>query len=98
MLANPFLRVFSGQIVIAQNDNWQEASSCAAGFSCGNPAQIVATGQDPCEPNPGQGSAPPNCGLESAILITLPPGAYTVQLSGANGESGLGLAEVFEVN
>ena len=65
-LANPTLRLFSGQAVIAQNDNWQDASSCA-GFVCGGAGQIAATGLDPCQPNPGQPSAPPNCALESAI-------------------------------
>ena len=33
-LANPFLQLFSGQTVIAQNDNWQDAPSCS-GFVCG---------------------------------------------------------------
>lgn len=34
---------------------------------------------------------------DSALLITLPPGGYTVQVSGANGGTGVGLAEVYEV-
>ena len=34
---------------------------------------------------------------ESAILQTLAPGAYTAILSGANGGSGVGLAEIFEL-
>src|SRR5262249_9081161 len=32
-LANPVLRIFSGQTVIAQNDNWQDEPTCA-GFIC----------------------------------------------------------------
>ena len=96
-LANPLLRMFSGSAVIAQNDNWQDAPSCSPGFTCGGPAQITATGLDPCQPNPGQTTPPPGCALESAVLITVPPGAYTVQLSGASGETGVGLVEVFEV-
>jgi hypothetical protein len=97
VLANPFLRLFSGQTVIAQNDNWQDSPSCN-GFVCGSAAQITATGIDPCQPNPGQGSAPAGCALESAILITLNPGAYTVHLSGVNGGTGIGLIEVFEAD
>ena len=97
ILANPFLRLFSGQTVIAQNDNWQDAPSCS-GFICGGAAQITATGTDPCQPNPGQPSSPPNCTLESAILITLNPGAYTVHLSGLNNETGVGLIEVFDAD
>ena len=33
----------------------------------------------------------------SAILVTLPPGAYTAQVSGAAGDSGVALVEVYEV-
>ncbi|MDO8540955.1 MAG: fibronectin type III domain-containing protein [Opitutaceae bacterium] len=34
---------------------------------------------------------------DSALLATLPPGAYTVQISGETGASGVVLAEVYEV-
>jgi outer membrane protein assembly factor BamB len=34
---------------------------------------------------------------DTALLITLPPGAYTAQESGANSTSGVGLIEVYEV-
>ena len=34
---------------------------------------------------------------DSAILVTLPPGAYTVQVSGASGDTGIALVEVYEV-
>jgi glucose/arabinose dehydrogenase len=94
-LANPSMRLFSGQTAIAQNDNWQDTPSCP-GFVCGGAAQIAATGGSPCQPNPGQSVPPPGCGLESAILITLGPGAYTVHLSGADGGTGIGLIEVFD--
>ena len=97
VLADPFLRIFSGPTAIAQNNNWQDAPNCSPGFTCGTPGQITATGLDPCVPNPGQPTPPPNCSLESAILITLPPGPYTVQLSGAFGETGIGLVEVFGI-
>lgn len=86
-LANPFLQIFSGQTLIAQNDNWQDVQQ----------QEIRATGSDPCEPNPGQSTAPPGCTLESATLLTLPPGAYTAILSGAGGTTGIGLVEVFEL-
>ena len=94
-LANPFLRIFSGQTVIAQNDNWQDGPTCSS-FICEGAAAIIATGLDPCQPNPGQSGPPPNCILEAAILITLPAGAYTAIVSGADGGIGVGLVEVFE--
>jgi hypothetical protein len=87
-LANPFLRLFSGQTVIAFNDNWQDLQ----------PEEITAAGLDPCQPNPGQGSAPDNCAQESAMIVSLPPGAYTAMVTGVGGGTGVGLVEVFEVN
>ena len=48
-----------------------------------NAAAIQATGLAPVSP------------LESAILITLPPGAYTAIVTGANGGTGVGIIEVF---
>jgi arabinogalactan endo-1,4-beta-galactosidase len=35
---------------------------------------------------------------DSAILVTLPPGAYTAQVSGASGDTGVALVEVYEVH
>ena len=40
------------------------------------------------------GFAPSNA-MEAAILVTLPPGAYTAVISGANGSTGVGIVEVF---
>jgi len=93
-LNDPFLQLFSGQTVLAQNDNWQNTDPlCGApAVSCGGQAEIVATGLDPCVGNLT------GCAKESAILITLPPGAYTAIVSGINGGTGVGLVEVFEVN
>ncbi|HTU03439.1 MAG TPA: immunoglobulin domain-containing protein [Candidatus Sulfotelmatobacter sp.] len=34
---------------------------------------------------------------DSAILVTLPPGPYTAQVSGASGDTGVALVEVYEV-
>jgi hypothetical protein len=35
--------------------------------------------------------------LDSAILIVLPPGTYTAELSGAGTATGVGLVEVYEI-
>jgi len=34
---------------------------------------------------------------DSVLLVTLPPGGYTAQLSGVNGSTGIGLLEIYEV-
>jgi DNA-binding transcriptional regulator YdaS (Cro superfamily) len=76
-LANPVLWLYSGQNVIATNDNWGTAP---------NVAEITATG-----------IAPSNA-LESAILMTLNPGAYTAIVRGVGGSTGVGIVEVFEID
>jgi hypothetical protein len=96
-LANPFLRLFSGSAVIAQNNDWQDSPLCD-GFTCAGAAEIIATGLDPCQPNPGESTSPPGCTAESAILITLPVGGYTAIMTGLDGGTGVGLVEVFEVD
>jgi hypothetical protein len=48
-----------------------------------NAADIQLTGLAPASP------------FEAAILITLPPGAYTAIVSGSDGGSGVGIIEVF---
>lgn len=35
--------------------------------------------------------------VDAAMLVTLPPGSYTVQVSGANNTTGVGLIEVYEM-
>jgi len=42
------------------------------------------------------GFAPANA-KESAIMVTLPPGAYTAILAGAGGSSGVGIVAVYAV-
>jgi hypothetical protein len=48
-----------------------------------NAAQIQASGFAPADPR------------ESAILVTLPPGAYTAIVTGAGGGTGVAIVEVF---
>ena len=50
-----------------------------------NASAISASGFAPSDP------------LESAILITLPPGGYTAIVSGVGGTTGVGIVEVFAV-
>jgi hypothetical protein len=40
----------------------------------------------------------PTNGLESAILVSLAPGAYTAIVSGVNGGTGIGLVEIFDMD
>lgn len=98
-LANPTLEVFSGQTMFATIDDWQTGPlTCAApAISCGTPVQLETALMDPCQPNVGQTVAPPGCSMESAIIITLPPGAYTAKLKGVDSGTGIGIVEIYEM-
>ncbi len=99
VLADPFLRLYHGSTAIAENNDWQTSLALCSqsGYECGGASEITATGKDPCQPFPGQSSPPQGCTMESAIIITLPPGLYTAILSGVNLGTGLGIVEVFDV-
>jgi hypothetical protein len=83
VLADPLLKLYKGDNVIRQNDNWSESSSeaaliTAAGSATGAFALTVGT-------------------KDAAMLITLEPGSYTAQVSGVAGATGAALVEVYEV-
>lgn len=84
VLADPKLELFQGgsATAISTNDNWGAAS---------NAAQVAAAATS-------VGAFP--LALESkdaVLLVTLPPGSYTAQISGVNNTSGAALVEVYEV-
>ena len=90
-LADPQLRVFQGNVVIAQNDDWQAPLPASAG-------QIVASGAEIIAASVATGAfalAPGS--KDAALIITLVPGAYTAIVQGANGTTGAGMVEVYEI-
>jgi len=82
VLADPQLSVMDGQTEIFTNDNWGDFEEQAA-----LQAATVAVGAFPLR----IGSK------DAAGLVILDPGAYTIKVSGADGGSGLGLVEIYEV-
>lgn len=84
VLADPKLDLFrsgSGEAT-ATNDNWGAAA---------NAAQIATAAA-----GVGAFALAPDS-KDAVLLLTLPPGSYTAQVSGGGGESGLALVEVYEV-
>ncbi len=82
-LAQPVLAVVNNAngSTIATNSGWGTAP---------NPAQISSVAQS-------VGAFALNAGsMDSALLLTLQPGSYTAQVSGANGTTGIALAEVYQ--
>ena len=81
--AQPSLSIFnSAGAVIASNTGWGTNA---------DPAQVSSTATI-------VGAFPLSSGsADSAEIVTLPSGVYTVEISGANSATGVALAEVFEV-
>mgnify|MGYP003330471934 CR=1 FL=1 len=83
-LANPALQVFSGPAVIAGNDDWGAQSPGAGALG----PVFSAAGA----------FALPAGSADAALLQTLPPGPYTMQVSGAGAATGLALAELYDTD
>ncbi len=81
-LANPRLQIFQGARVVAENDDWGVGSNAAAIASAA--AGVGAFALNANSP-------------DAALLLTLPPGSYTAQISGVNNTTGVALVEVYEV-
>jgi hypothetical protein len=87
-LRDPVLRVFAGDRVLAENDNWSTPT-------VGGPA---ATGGEIAAAAARAGAFPFLAGAaDAAVLITLAPGAYTAVAEGRGGATGTGLIEAYEV-
>jgi len=86
-LANPIAQIHQtvngADQVIATNDNWNDSSNANEIRSSSSAANIPAL---------------PEGSLDSAFLITLNPGGYTVTTSGADGGTGVALIELFRVD
>jgi hypothetical protein len=82
VLANPALRIFSGDTQIAENDDWGNATSAS---------DLVAT-------TTRVGAfALANDSADASVLVTLAPGTYTAQVFG-NGSAGVALAEIYDAS
>ena len=68
--------------MLAENDDWSKAS---------NATQIAAVAAQV-----GAFALQPD-GRDPALVVTLPPGAYTAQISGVGSTTGVALIEVYEV-
>ncbi|MGA2016517.1 MAG: S53 family peptidase [Opitutaceae bacterium] len=93
-LAQPVVGVYdSAGGIIASDSGWGNApqpgtSAVAASYRQATADEMGSVGAFAL----AAGSA------DSAMVLSLPPGAYTVQLSGPDGGSGVGLAEVYELD
>lgn len=89
-LLDPFLQLYRGETLLRENDDWD---SPAAGQ-----AALRAAGQRVgAFPMMEVRDSVLRTGLDSAMLVTLPPGTYTAKVSGFEGSTGIGLIEIYEV-
>ncbi|MCX6951220.1 MAG: hypothetical protein NTV51_03410, partial [Verrucomicrobia bacterium] len=83
VLADPAIAVFAGGTQIASNDNWGTGTNTAAQL-------VLAAAQS--------GAFALQAGSrDAALLITLQPGTYTVQVSGVANTEGVALIEVYDL-
>ena len=81
-LADPILTIFSGSDVVATNDRWDASSTAVAVAAASKRVGAFAF---------AAGSQ------DAALLVTLPPGAYTVEVKGKGTNEGVALLEIYEL-
>jgi uncharacterized protein (DUF1800 family) len=87
LLADPKLELYQGGTRIAENDNWESPVGVYA-----------ATAETLKEAFRGSGAFPlPTGSRDAAIYTSLPPGGFTLQVSGADGQTGAALVEVYDL-
>ena len=84
-LTDPQLELHNGSDIIAMNDDWQ-TTLIGGVITADQVAEIQNSGLAPTDP------------LESAIIGTLSPGSYSAIVRGANGGTGVGSAEVYDLD
>ena len=78
------LQVFSGATVVAQNTGWSSTSTNAISVANAD-TQVGAF-------------ALPSGSADSAFVGSFAPGAYTAQISGVGGATGITLAEIYDLD
>lgn len=81
-LADPILTIYSSQNIVATNDRWESAENVTA---------VIAASKNAGAFNLAANSE------DAALLITLPPGAYTVEVKGKSETEGVALLEIYEI-
>ncbi len=82
VLPDPKITVFSGATQVATNDNWETGTSTVAELNLAS-AKVGAF-------------ALAAGGKDAALLVTLQPGAYTVQVLGVGTPTGVALVEIYD--
>lgn len=81
-LADPILTIYSGTQTVASNDRWGSSANATAIAAASTRAGAFALSSE---------------SEDAAMLITLPPGAYTVEVRGKANSEGVALLEIYEI-
>ncbi len=81
-MARPQLAVSAGSTVLAQNAGWSQSADAAALAAAAVQAGAFALGAQ---------------SADAALLVSLAPGAYTAQVTGAGDTTGVALVEIYEL-
>jgi hypothetical protein len=81
VLADPQLAIYRSSDLILTNDDWSTGTASATTSSVATQVGAFAL---------------PSGSKDAAFVVTLPAGAYTVQVNGANATTGLALVEIYE--
>jgi hypothetical protein len=89
-LVDPALKVLAENgTVLASNDNWSDSTLANGRVITADEVQTAAAASGAFVLQAGS--------KDAALVITLVPGNYTIQVSGANNTSGLALVEAYDV-
>jgi hypothetical protein len=83
LLLDPQISIFSGATQIASNDNWEANTTGTAAQLSDAFARVGAF-------------ALPSGSKDAALIITLQPGNYTVQVTGVGSTTGIALVEIYD--
>ena len=87
VISNPQLQLYSGSNVIAQNDDWGTPVGLFAASSANLASAFAQSGA----------FALPTGSKDAAILVNLPSGNYTIQVTGVNSVTGTALIEAYDL-
>jgi sugar lactone lactonase YvrE len=97
-LAAPVLTLLnSAGAIIATNAGWGNPCTLGSGAVPSGPGATTVEAATPSVFTKVGAFSLATDSADSAMVITLPPGIYTAEVSGANGGTGIGLVEIYEV-
>jgi len=89
-LLDPYLKIYRDSTLLRELDDWDSPAAAMPALR----AAAVQVGAFALRETRNRVT---RSGLDAVMLITLPPGSYTAQMSGLDGGTGIGLVELYEI-